>query len=156
MGAAYAYEAADLLISMGKTVRGIVIIDPCPLNCRAMKPQTLALLEEVGVFAELERISATTQGMVKRHFEASIRTLERYKPSPFGKKLAALIVHGRDGVLQRLTEDESHKTWRRYQQENGDDEAWIFYRDAVTRLTGGPTLFSPQSRWRSRGIISRS
>ena len=125
MGAAYAYEAANLLVTMKKHVKGLVMIDPCPLNRRPMNAQTLVVLEQIGVFNEIARMNAATQSIVRRHFEASTKVLADYKPEPRRADFTVLVITARDGVLQRLRHSEAQEVWQRYRQECGDDEAWL-------------------------------
>ncbi|KAJ4361108.1 uncharacterized protein N0V89_001677 [Didymosphaeria variabile] len=127
MGAAYAYEAANLLVAMGKQIRGLVMIDPCPLNQRPMTAQTLAVLEQVGVLDELGQVSDATQAIVRRHFEASTKALAKYTPGARRADFTVLIVSARNTVLERLGKKEGQEMWDRYREECGDDEAWLFW-----------------------------
>lgn len=141
MGAAYAYEAANLLVAMGKRIKGIVMIDPCPLNRRPMTPQTIVVLERVGVFAELEQMNAATQNIVQRHFEASTQALANYKPGPRRANFLVLVVSARDGVLQRLGNSEGQETWDRYRKDCGEDESWLFLSREGDRTHGWAEMF---------------
>ncbi|KAF1977949.1 ketoacyl-synt-domain-containing protein [Bimuria novae-zelandiae CBS 107.79] len=141
MGAAYAYEAANLLAAMGKRIKGIAMIDPCPLNRRPMTAQTIAVLEQVGVFAELGQITAARQAIVRRHFEASTSALASYKPGPRHANFEVLVVTARDGVLQRLGKRDAEEIWDRYRTKYGEDEAWLFLVREGDRTHGWAGMF---------------
>jgi naphtho-gamma-pyrone polyketide synthase len=141
MGAAYAYEAANLLVAMGKHVNGIIMIDPCPLNRRPMNAQTLAVLDQVGVFSELGQTNAATKAIIQRHFEASTRILASYSPAPRCADFAVLVVSASDGVLQRLGMKKAQEVWDRYREQSGEDEAWLFLAREGDRTHGWATMF---------------
>ncbi|KAL1600856.1 Type I Iterative PKS [Paraconiothyrium brasiliense] len=127
MGAAYAYEAANLLVALGKQIRGLVMIDPSPLNRRPITTQTLAVLEQVGVLDELGQANEATQAIVRRHFEASTKALANYTPEARRADFRVLIVSASNTVLERLGKNEGQEVWDRYRKDCGDDEAWLLW-----------------------------
>lgn len=141
MGAAYAYEAANILVALGKQIEGIAMIDPCPLNRRSMTLQTLAVLEQVGVFQELKQMNEATQSIIRSHFEASTRLLAEYKPGARRADFPALIISARSGVLQRLERDKAQELWHRYRQECGDEEAWLLLSRGTDKTHGWANMF---------------
>lgn len=89
-GGIYAYETCYQLAQQGETISGLVIIDMAiPRPIQRQCEVTLALVEETGIFAGVERLSNSSPGpaaLQKMHVVSTVRALAQYRPTAFPKR----------------------------------------------------------------------
>ena len=91
-GGYYAYEVAQLLVSAGKEVQKLILIDTPPMNIYGAMPlELLDWLNRNNVMGG-ERGTAAPRWLVE-HFECTLKALSDYSPQPLrGKRLPSVHI----------------------------------------------------------------
>ncbi len=112
IGAAYAYEVAYQMISSGKDVAGLVMIDAiAPRTMSNMPVETLDILDTAGLN------EGTAHANVVQHFKASIRVLDAFHARPmseieFGKTLSCRVIWARRGVFESISQEKREAVYK--------------------------------------------
>lgn len=107
IGGTYAYEAAVQLMSLGKHVERLILIDaPCPHTMPPLPNETIDMLVAAGSQGtEKPRASQSAKHQnVRQHFATSIQLLENYGPTPMaGPRFPKCrVIWARDGAAKSV------------------------------------------------------
>ena len=130
IGGAFAYEVAHILTLSGKTIQGVVLIDPCPLNAQPMSSTILELLQRIGLFDNIDRKNAAMRHVVFEHFEACRKTLKTHKPSVEHARMKDIkfaAIWAQNGVLERFSAENHIGAYINHEELNVRDE-WLLLR----------------------------
>lgn len=108
VGGVLAFEASKQLIESGDLVSALFLIDtPCPTVVPPMSTSLIGFLDSIGIFDQLSGTTESNSGdrrqALLKHFDATVRNLALYKPSPIYPVSAApqtFIVWAQEGVLK--------------------------------------------------------
>lgn len=110
-GGVLAYEASKQLIESGEEVLGLVLIDsPCPISIPPMSSSLIEFLDSTGTFGKMQGnsnavVSAERKRALLNHFNFTVASLDRYKPTsiplaPAAKRIRVFIIWAKDGMLE--------------------------------------------------------
>ena len=132
IGGIYAYEVAVALIAMRQVVQGLVLIDaPDVQAIPPMTPETIDLLEHVGIFDDMDKNEKHLPPVVRRHFLASIEALKHYIPTYLDRSSDALshclLIWARQGLLDSLDKSQQSKAEDAWHIDGPTTHNWLMY-----------------------------
>lgn len=105
VGGVLAFEAAKQLTEIhGRQVASLVLIDaPCTLSLPPMSNRLIQFLDSLQLFAPDARNSRSQlqtekHGKVLDHFDATVASLDHYKPASMVKEIRTAVIWASDGV----------------------------------------------------------
>jgi thioesterase domain-containing protein/acyl carrier protein len=107
VGGVLAFEAAkQLMVVHGRQVASLVLIDaPCPLTLPPMSGRLMQFLDSLQLFAPPGEGNVRSQANTEKHrivldhFDATVESLGRYRPTSMTKPIRTSIIWARDGVV---------------------------------------------------------
>ncbi|RYP01440.1 hypothetical protein DL764_006210 [Monosporascus ibericus] len=110
MGGIFAYEVSRQLLAAGEAVELLCLIDsPCPRTLPPLPAPTLDILDKAGLFSGLDKAGRGVPAATRKHFLASVRTLEHFHPQETPRDAAldkVVVIWARDGVLDRVADED--------------------------------------------------
>ncbi|KAH8694080.1 putative polyketide synthase [Talaromyces proteolyticus] len=129
-GGYYAYEAAKSLISEGEKVSKLILIDcPCRTVYGAMPSSVLDALYQGRILAFPDggkKTPSTNQDVLRRHFQSTIRNIEKYRPTPMANAPPTTLIWASRGVA----DGDSNEAYPVISNETDEFNEWLFHRQS--------------------------
>ncbi|KAH7120608.1 PKS16 protein, partial [Dactylonectria macrodidyma] len=113
MGGIFAYEVSRQLLAAGEVIELLCLIDsPCPRTLPPLPAPTLDILDKAGLFSGLDKTDRGVSTATRKHFLASVRTLEHFHPAETPRDAAlgkVVIIWAKDGVLDRVVDEDKKR-----------------------------------------------
>ncbi len=129
IGGVYAYEVARQMLSSGREIAGLIMIDAIsPQSMPPLPVETVDILEAAGIYDSFKKHTAakrlsTVHEDVQQHFRASIRALEAYSRMPLRgiaqeiKRVACGAIWAQHGVFEFISQEKMHAVQKSYRDE---------------------------------------
>ncbi|KAH6970569.1 hypothetical protein BKA56DRAFT_558919 [Ilyonectria sp. MPI-CAGE-AT-0026] len=129
MGGIFAYEVSRQLLAAGEVIELLCLIDsPCPRTLPPLPAPTLDILDKAGLFSGLDKAGRGVPDSTRKHFLASVRTLEHFHPAETPRDAAlgkVVIIWAKDGVLDRVVDEDKKRAVLSDEEIAGAARDWL-------------------------------